>query len=264
MGVRRRTEEQLGSGRTLGIYALLAVGSITAEQALFHGAVGLSGVVYGLFGLLWVLGRSDPRFLGTIDRQTAQLLVGWFFLCIVLTVTNVMGVANVAHGAGFVLGALLGCTMAARSIPKRLRNAAILAVVLLLCIAGGTVARPYVNLTDDVGHELAYMGYKALDGGDPKKAADLYERAVAVDANVSDWWINLGIAYERLGRTEDAIGAFTHAAALKPQDADMQRHVRWLKLRQLTEPQPAVEPSDGSVAFTRCAFHVKRAIHGGW
>ena len=99
-------EDEFGHGLTLGIYALLAAGSTAAERALFHGGVGLSGVNYGLFGLLLVLSRTDPRFRDAIDRQTVQLLVGWFFLCIVLTVMNVWGVANVAHGAGFILGAL--------------------------------------------------------------------------------------------------------------------------------------------------------------
>ena len=211
-----QVEGEFGPGRTLGIYVLLAIGSATAEQAVFFGGVGLSGVGYGLFGLLWVLSRTEPRFRDAIDRQTIQLLVGWFFLCIVLTVANVWKVANVAHGAGFVLGGLLGWTIGARSIRLRLRNGAVLGAVLLLFVAGGTVAHPYVNLSKESGPQLAYLGYSALQNGDPKRAAALYQRAVIVDPNVPAWWHNLAIAYDRLGRTDNARDAFSKAASLEP------------------------------------------------
>ena len=226
-----RIEEELGSGRTLGIYVLLALGSTTADQALFGPCIGLSGVVYGLFGLLWILGKSDPRFLGVIDRQTWRLLVGWFFLCIVLTVANVFNVANVAHAAGFLFGVLLAWTMTARSILTQVRNAAILAALLALCVVGGTAGRPYVNLSSDIGRELHYLAIKSIDEGDLSRAANLYERAVASDPNVYAWWFNLGIVYERLDRTDDAVRAFERAAALDPQQADLAAHLRWLKSR---------------------------------
>jgi membrane associated rhomboid family serine protease len=213
-----KVEDEFGHGRTLGIYVLLAVGSNTAEQALFFGGVGLSGVVYGLFGLLWVLSRRDPRFRGAMDRQTVQFLVGWFFLCIVLTITDVMKVANVAHGAGCVLGAMLGWTISARNFGPRLGRGAVLAATLLLCIMGGTVARPYVNLAEAVGPDLAYSGYLALEKGDNQRAVALYEKAVAIDTRHHDWWWNLAIAYRRLGRFAEANDAYSRAAALKEPD----------------------------------------------
>ena len=213
-------EAEFGHGPTLGIYLLLAAGSETAEYALFDGGVGLSGVGYGLFGLLWVLSRRDPRFRDAVDRQTIQLLVGWFFLCIVLTVTNVMPVGNVAHGAGFVLGASLGWTIAARGLVRRLGGAAVLAAVFLIFLAGATAARPYVNFSKKPGHDLAYQGYRALEDGDAQQAADLYEKAVAINPNQSGWWNNLGIAYDRLGRAAEARDAFGRAAALKPEGSD--------------------------------------------
>lgn len=50
-----------------------------------------------------------------MDRQTTQLMVGWFFLCIVLTYMHVWNVANMEHGAGCLLGLLLGWMITARS-----------------------------------------------------------------------------------------------------------------------------------------------------
>ena len=73
-------EERLGSVAAAGIVALTAAGSAAAEYALFYGGIGLSGVVYGLFGLLQVLKTRDPRFLGVLDQGTVNLLVAWFFI----------------------------------------------------------------------------------------------------------------------------------------------------------------------------------------
>ena len=92
-------EAEFGHAPTLGIFLLLAAGSEAAEYAVFGEGIGLSGVNYGLFGLLWVLSRRDRRFYDAVDRQTVQLMVGWFFLCIVLTIAKVWSIANVAHGA---------------------------------------------------------------------------------------------------------------------------------------------------------------------
>jgi len=208
-------EYEFGSGRTLGIYTLLAAGSNAADTAIFGNGIGLSGVGYGLFGLLWVLSRIDTRFRDSMDKQTVQLMVGWFFLCIVLTVTNMMGVANVAHGAGCILGALLGWTIGTRIPILRLRNATVLGVVFLLCMAGGTVARPYVNLSKNYGNELAHWGYVALKNGNPKRAISLYEKAVIVDPHDSGCWHNLRIAYVQVGRIEDAKRAYQQEIMLE-------------------------------------------------
>ena len=55
-------EGVFSSARMFCIVILLAVGSSLAQYALSGPGIGLSGVVYGLFGLLWVLRRSDRRF----------------------------------------------------------------------------------------------------------------------------------------------------------------------------------------------------------
>src|SRR5260370_42325657 len=55
-------EEAFGPLRTLAIVILFAVASSAADFALDQGGVGLSGVGYGLFGMLWILSRFDERF----------------------------------------------------------------------------------------------------------------------------------------------------------------------------------------------------------
>src|SRR5438270_1230375 len=104
-------EHALGRLATVGLIILFAAGSTAAEYALFEGGVGLSGVGYGLFGMLWVLSRRDPRFAGAVDGETVALFLGWFVFCCVTTATGTWKIANVAHAAGFVLGILLGLTV---------------------------------------------------------------------------------------------------------------------------------------------------------
>ena len=99
-------EEVYGHLRTLAILALLEAGDDRAEYAFFRGGIGLSGITYGLFGLLFVLSRKDRRFINAVDARTTQFAVGWFFLCIATTVAGVWRVANVAHGVGALIG---GC-----------------------------------------------------------------------------------------------------------------------------------------------------------
>ena len=70
-------EEEFGHARTTGIILLLAVGSCAADYAFTHGGVGLSGVNYGFFGLLWVLSRHHPDFEEAVDQNTIVLMVAW-------------------------------------------------------------------------------------------------------------------------------------------------------------------------------------------
>ncbi len=104
-------ELRLGSYRMLGLIVLLGYVSMMPEYCIssyYHdrGAVGLSGIGYGLFGLLWMGRRWHTDMYAVCDRQMSQLLVGWFFLCIVLTYARILPVANIAHGAGFGFGVL--------------------------------------------------------------------------------------------------------------------------------------------------------------
>jgi len=143
-------EQRFGELKTLGMFVLFAAGSGAAEYAFLAGGIGLSGVVYGLFGFLWILTRRDPRFRNVIDQHTRRLFVGWFFLCILLTIVGIMLIANIAHGMGAVLGVMLGEAVAGRRSRRRWARLAIVATAAL-CGVLASVARPYVNLSPWLG-----------------------------------------------------------------------------------------------------------------
>ena len=73
----------------------------------------------------------------------------------------------------------------------------------------------------NIDRELAHLGYKALESNNPQLAVSLYEKAVRINPNVHDWWFNLAVAYQRLGRPDDALDAFKRAAALEPQHSEV-------------------------------------------
>jgi membrane associated rhomboid family serine protease len=105
-------ENRYGPGRLLGMVAFFALCSTMPEYAWNYQRqitwiVGFSGVNYGLFGFLYVGRRYQSEFFYACSPMTVQIMIAWFFLCILLTAIDVWNVANVAHGAGFVFGYLL-------------------------------------------------------------------------------------------------------------------------------------------------------------
>jgi membrane associated rhomboid family serine protease len=149
-----RLEETLGHVTTFVIIVVLAVGSAAAEFSLTAGGVGLSGVGCGIVGCLFVLARNDRRFRDAIDNRTLVLFAAWFVLCVVFTITDVMPIANVAHGAGFVLGVLIGYIIAPGPRARRIAAAAGLLVAVAASLGAASLWRPQINLS----------GQAAIDG----------------------------------------------------------------------------------------------------
>jgi GlpG protein len=70
---------------------------------------GMSGVIYGLFGYIWMKARFQPEMGLLIDSRNIIILMGWFFLCMTPLIRYLVpqGVANVAHAAGLIAGMLI-------------------------------------------------------------------------------------------------------------------------------------------------------------
>ena len=66
---------------------------------------GMSGVVYGLFGFIWVNSKFDAWGPYIIRPAEIWILIGWLFL----SMTGVVGsVANAGHVMGLVSGSVVG------------------------------------------------------------------------------------------------------------------------------------------------------------
>lgn len=210
-------EARLGHVKTLLLVLLFAVGSSAAQFALSGGGVGLSGVGYGFFGLLWMLSKKDERFRGTIDPRTINLFLGWFVLCVALTAAKVWQVGNVAHGAGALLGVLVGLAIAEPA--RRMVFAAGAAALVVASLWGATAGRPMVNYSESFGYDAAKLGYDAIKARKNEEALRWFK--LAADRLPAEAWVwyDLGLAYDGVGETEKADVAYRTAHTLKPDDA---------------------------------------------
>ncbi|MEI8259278.1 MAG: rhomboid family intramembrane serine protease, partial [Deltaproteobacteria bacterium] len=206
-------EQRFGAIRYAGLLVLLAAGSGAADYALSSGGVGLSGVVYGLFALLAILQRSDASLHDAVDERVTLLFVGWFFFCILTTMTGWLAVANVAHGAGAVLGALVAFGAATRGV-RRAASVVVVSMGVAAALVGSTVARARVNHASDRGSDAAYLAFQAYERGDIARATRYGRLAVRMNPSRADWWYNLGLAARRSHDDPFAIEALRRSIRL--------------------------------------------------
>ncbi|MEP6662430.1 MAG: rhomboid family intramembrane serine protease [Verrucomicrobiota bacterium] len=66
---------------------------------------GMSGVVYGLFGYIWMRGKFDPRSSLVLHKSTVTMMLIWLVVCM----TGWLGpIANLAHFFGLLIGMAAG------------------------------------------------------------------------------------------------------------------------------------------------------------
>jgi len=210
-------EETYGHFKTAALILLFAFGSGAWEFALASGGIGLSGVGYGLFGMLWMLSRHDERFRDAIDPKTVQLFIIWFFLCIITTVTKIMPVANIAHGTGAILGILIGLAMTRRK--NRLLITAGISAILVLGLWGATLGRPRINLSTTAGDEEQQWGYEFLRANKNKEALSWLRDSVVYQPKNALFRYDLSVAQHRLGDDRAALASCRTAAEQGDLDA---------------------------------------------
>ena len=66
---------------------------------------GMSGVVYGLIGYIWIRGKFDPGAGIYLHQTTVMSALVWFFACLLNVIPHV---ANAAHAAGLGIGMAWG------------------------------------------------------------------------------------------------------------------------------------------------------------
>lgn len=95
-------------GTWLLLALVLAIAGLSnMAQFLWHGPGfgGMSGVVFGLLGYIWMQGKFNPASQLHLQQQTVTFMIVWFVVCL----TGLVGpVANMAHGAGAVVGIIWG------------------------------------------------------------------------------------------------------------------------------------------------------------
>jgi GlpG protein len=107
-------ESRDGSWKFSLLVLFLALAS-NFTQFYWQGPIfgGMSGVVYGLFGYVWIRAKTDPFSGYFMPKETVYTMIAWFFLCVFQVIPNI---ANGAHAGGLVAG------MAVGALPRFLRH----------------------------------------------------------------------------------------------------------------------------------------------
>jgi GlpG protein len=98
-------ESRRGTARfavlVFGSAVISNLGQYFIEGPGFFG--GMSGVVYALFGYVWVKGHTEPEQGMAMHPNNVTIMIVWLLLCM----TGALGpIANGAHGVGLVVGLL--------------------------------------------------------------------------------------------------------------------------------------------------------------
>jgi GlpG protein len=100
-------EIRRGTLRLLGLVLVTAIASNLGQYGVTHYPFfgGMSGVVCGLFGFVWMRGKYEPDQGMHLDQNTVTFMVVYLAAC---TVGLVGRIANAAHLVGLAVGMLLG------------------------------------------------------------------------------------------------------------------------------------------------------------
>jgi GlpG protein len=102
----RMLEISQGTKKFALLVVVIGIGSNLGQYIIGGpGFGGFSGVLYGMFGYIWVRSQCEPSSGLMLSSMTVIIMLVWFFICLF----GMMGpVANGAHAVGFVMGMIWG------------------------------------------------------------------------------------------------------------------------------------------------------------
>jgi membrane associated rhomboid family serine protease len=189
-----RMERAIGWWRWLAFCLGAAFVSSGAEFAVSDSTgIGASGVVYAIFGFMWMTRRRFLDFQKVMDSRTVLLFIVWLFVCIAMTVTKVWIVGNSAHVAGLLFGTGIGAWMVWPNRRPLLWPG--FALLLLLVV----VPLFWAPWSMDWSSEQGNRDYLR---GDFTNAVKWYERSMRLGQKRTWCWQNIALSYYAAGDKE--------------------------------------------------------------
>jgi rhomboid protease GluP len=186
-----RLEKVIGSGRWLAFFLTSAFINSGAEFAVADTTgYGASGVVYALFGFMWVTKVRYPTFEKVLDGRTIFWFVAWLLGCVAATLTKVWEVGNSAHIAGLLFGAGVGA-WSMWPARKKLLQVGFAFLVLLSIVP--VVWAPW---SSDWTSTQAMSAYRR---GNYPAAVKWYQRSLKLGADKVWCWESIAVAYHAAG-----------------------------------------------------------------
>jgi membrane associated rhomboid family serine protease len=179
-------------------YALFCVAATvvgSGAELAFSGTTGTgaSGLVYGLFGLMWAGRGRFKEWRALATRENLNLFLVWGLLCVFLTYANIMPIANFAHGAGFLFGLSVGRVFLA---PRRQPLWAIPMAALVLLTALSVTWLPWS------GDWTLWKGNRELIARHYRSALDWYQRSLRLGMDPAALWYNSSLAWGGIAEDE--------------------------------------------------------------
>ncbi|TAL01275.1 MAG: rhomboid family intramembrane serine protease [Verrucomicrobia bacterium] len=186
-------ERAVGSVRWLGLFVSAALVSSAAELTVSDTTgIGASGVVYALFGFMWVTRKRYSGFERLLDPRTILIFIVWLIGCVIASVTGVWSVGNAAHISGLLLG--VGCAAWVLFVQRRRLIGLVLAILTLLSFIGFFWAPWSADWTSS-------RAVRAHANGDYSSAIRSYQRALKLGQDKVWCWENMTLVYYSMGDT---------------------------------------------------------------
>jgi rhomboid protease GluP len=192
----RRLEKAIGAIAYLAFFIFAAAVSSSCQLAVSDSTgIGASGVLYAMFGFMWVSRARYPEFQSILDPRTIRLFIWWLIGCFVATAINLINIGNAAHLSGLLFGAGVASTFVTRD-QRRWISVSFAAFVLISFV-------PLVWCPWSVTW-LSMKAYNAHLEQHYEEALKWYSKVIAVQPN-NDWaYTNRSMVYTSLNQQEKA------------------------------------------------------------
>ncbi len=171
--------------------------------------VGMSGVVYAMFGLLWA-GRSKyPAWRSLATKDNLTLFIIWGVVCLFATLSHSMNVANAAHGGGFLFGLSAGWLFVANR--RRISWAIPMTALIVLTILSIT----WIPWSPEWNF---WKGSTAFDRKDYAQAIDYFHKSIRRGEDSYANWFNISAAWHNLAIQERKNNHFDKAGMAEIQE----------------------------------------------
>ncbi len=172
----------------------------TASQLSWEaGGIGLSGLIYFLFAVLWRLRNSEPLAKKICDPATCNLL--WIWLILIgpgLTLAGLVKVGNLVHLSGVICGLLTAEIYRQRARFSQPLWAMGLAVPTLALILSSAIYLQHPFMDPDWHYWTAY------NSSSPNTQIEHYRTALDIDPENQRVRYNLALSYYQLGDIKQA------------------------------------------------------------
>jgi GlpG protein len=196
-------ERAIGPIRFLIFCLVTAFVSSSFQVAVSSGTVvGISGIVYGIFGFMWLARWRFPEFHRVLDRRTIRMAFGWLLVCYLITFFDVLPIGNTAHTVGLAFGVLVAALFV---LPRR----RVLVVATLLALIAASVVPLYWSPWS--ADWLQHQAFAAHRAGRLTEAIDWYTKALELDPDDSWSLHNRGNCYLEIDEPLKALDDFNRA-----------------------------------------------------